>query len=101
MAKKLDEGAYKELLERHEEYHVIVRDLRNTIWDQSRAKMVEAQALRNSANEQLKQLENIIEAISLLRNEADQSLNESNEVVKVVKNNLIVINDIYKVDFYF
>lgn len=101
MAKKLDEAAYKELLDRHEEYRTVVRDIRNTIWDQSRAKTVEAQVLSNSANEQLNQLQNVIESISLLCKEADQNLKEANYVVEHVENNLTLINDIYKVGFLY
>lgn len=75
----------------------MVRDLRNTIWDQSKAKTVEAQSLSKSAKEQLKGLEGTIEAISFVRNEADQDLEDAKDVVDYVKNNLTTINDIYKV----
>lgn len=87
LSKKLNESRYEGFKQTADKYYRLLKDYRDTLWDQGRGNITAAKDFTVYAKERLGQLHETVNKISQLQKKSDSSLNAAKE-------NVVQLNDI-------
>jgi uncharacterized protein (DUF608 family) len=101
LSRKLNDTSYTWLNDAERKYHQLVKDYRNALWDQSRAKISAANELTGVVSRRLQSLTSIIDQTEKFKSQLKGDLDKAGENVAGLKNLTLDIHDAYQVVFAF
>lgn len=97
LAKKLDEEKYEDLSNASDKYSGLLKDFRNTLFDRSRARTAEAQALTEFVKARLGELDRTIASIQEHTQSSDSALKAGRENIDALTDLVEKMQADYKV----
>uniref|UniRef100_A0A1I8BF69 LAMA2 n=1 Tax=Meloidogyne hapla TaxID=6305 RepID=A0A1I8BF69_MELHA len=84
-ARKLNTTSYGHLVEKHREYQILIKDFRNTLWDEARTGSLAAKNTSLMAESELINLQKIIEEIEKYIKLIEEEINNGNQNIKLIE----------------
>ncbi|CAD5206351.1 unnamed protein product [Bursaphelenchus okinawaensis] len=85
LSKKLDENIYEAAKTSSDRFQKLVKEYRNTIWEQGRAKAFDARSLTTYVQSRLDDLNNIVNNINVYKKESEEKLEQARLNVETLK----------------
>uniref|UniRef100_A0AC34QSC3 Laminin subunit alpha-2 n=1 Tax=Panagrolaimus sp. JU765 TaxID=591449 RepID=A0AC34QSC3_9BILA len=96
LSKKLNDTSYDLLFEQHEERRKLIKDFRDTIWDEGKTNSTMAKKLTKLVNDRLEELKNLVDEIEKNVAEKENDLSKTNELIETIKQIMLDSHDNYQ-----